>query len=36
MRYFLAFFAVACVLVVFLVAGRRGDATRRTAHRDLE
>jgi mono/diheme cytochrome c family protein len=29
MRYFLAFFAVACALV-FLVAGRRGDATRRT------
>ncbi len=29
MRYFLAFFALACALV-FLVAGRRGDATRRT------
>jgi mono/diheme cytochrome c family protein len=29
MRYFLAFFAVACALV-FLVAGRRGDVTRRT------
>lgn len=29
MRYFLPFFAVTCALV-FLVAGRRGDATRRT------
>ena len=29
MRYFLPFFAVTCVLV-FLVAGRRGDATRRS------
>lgn len=29
MRYFLAFFAVSCALV-FLVAGRRGDATRNT------
>lgn len=29
MRYFLAFFAVTAALV-FLVAGRRGDATRRT------
>ena len=29
MRYFLAFFAVSAALV-FLVAGRRGDATRRT------
>lgn len=28
MRYFLSFFAVACVLVV-VVAGRRGDASRR-------